>query len=180
MLGDLSRVRIILHAESRNVRPRRSAFLSRVQSCYIYDQFMWKYLIFSDIITDVSLVPVTQDVVEGGAPFTLSYSSMQGPVMTATWYFKGSEVANDPQYLITQKGLIINQPNRNDTGLYSVVLTNPFSNVTQSKTITVLCKFVCFFVCFCCVRTSVKYTVQMGTKLFPKLQFSIQTFHNMS
>lgn len=91
---------------------------------------------------DASVVTASQDVVEGGTPFTLSYSSMQGPVMSSTWYFKGSEVVNGSQYLINSKSLIINQPNRDDTGLYSVVLSNPFSNVTQSKNITVLCKWV--------------------------------------
>ncbi|KAK3541199.1 hypothetical protein QTP86_016210, partial [Hemibagrus guttatus] len=95
-------------------------------------------LLVYNVITDASVVTASQDVVEGGAPFTLSYSSMQGPVMTLTWYFKGSEVVNGSRYLITSKSLIINQPNRNDTGLYSVVLTNPFSNVKQSKNITVL------------------------------------------
>ncbi|KAB5532923.1 hypothetical protein PHYPO_G00125670 [Pangasianodon hypophthalmus] len=95
-------------------------------------------LLVYNIITDVSVVAVSQDFVEGGAPFTLSYSSMQGPVMTSAWYFKGLEVVNSSRYLITQKSLTINQPNRNDTGLYSVVLSNPFSNVTQSKNITVL------------------------------------------
>lgn len=98
--------------------------------------------LFTDIITDVSVVAASPDVVEGGAAFTLSYSSTQGPVATSTWYFKGLELANSSRYRITQKGLTINQPNRNDTGLYSVVLTNPFSNVTQSKSITVLCKWV--------------------------------------
>lgn len=98
--------------------------------------------LFTDVITDASVVTASQDVVEGGTPFTLSYSSMQGPVMSSTWYFKGSEVVNGSRYLITSKSLIINQPNRDDTGLYSVVLTNPFSNVTQSKNITVLCKWV--------------------------------------
>ncbi|MCJ8745496.1 hypothetical protein PDJAM_G00130770 [Pangasius djambal] len=95
-------------------------------------------LLVYNIITDVSVVSVSQDFVEGGVPFTLSYSSMQGPVMTSTWYFKGLEVVDSSRYLITQKSLTINRPNRNDTGLYSVVLSNPFSNVTQSKNITVL------------------------------------------
>lgn len=72
----------------------------------------------------------------------MSYSSARGPVATATWYFKGLALVNGSQYLITQKSLTINQPNRNDTGLYSVVLTNPYSNTTQSTDITVLCKLV--------------------------------------
>ncbi|KAI5611961.1 V-set and immunoglobulin domain-containing protein 10-like isoform X2, partial [Silurus asotus] len=63
---------------------------------------------------------------------------MQGPVMTSAWYFKSVALVNSSRYLMTQNSLIINQPNRNDTGLYSVVLTNPFSNVMQSKNITVL------------------------------------------
>ncbi|GAA6080294.1 carcinoembryonic antigen-related cell adhesion molecule 6 isoform X1, partial [Tachysurus ichikawai] len=91
-----------------------------------------------NFITDVSVVTASQDVVEGGAPFTLSYSFMQGPVMTSTWYFKGAGLVNGSQYLITGKSLIINQPNHKDTGLYSVTLTNPFSNLNQSKNITVL------------------------------------------
>ncbi|XP_017308854.2 carcinoembryonic antigen-related cell adhesion molecule 6 [Ictalurus punctatus] len=91
-----------------------------------------------NIITAVSVVAVSQDVIEGGPPFTLSYSSMQGPVLTSMWYFKGSAVVNSSRYLITPKSLTINQPNHNDTGIYSVVLTNPFSNVTQSENITVL------------------------------------------
>ncbi|XP_027009637.2 carcinoembryonic antigen-related cell adhesion molecule 6 isoform X2 [Tachysurus fulvidraco] len=91
-----------------------------------------------NFITDVSVVTASQEVVEGGAPFTLSYSFRQGPVMTSTWYFEGSGLVNGSRYLITGKSLIINQPNRKDSGLYSVTLTNPFSNVNQSKNITVL------------------------------------------
>ncbi|XP_046733471.1 carcinoembryonic antigen-related cell adhesion molecule 6 isoform X2 [Silurus meridionalis] len=91
-----------------------------------------------NVITYASIVTVSQYIVEGGAPFTLSYSSMQGPVMTSAWYFKSVALVNSSRYLITQNSLIINQPNRNDTGLYSVVLKNPFSNVMQSKNITVL------------------------------------------
>lgn len=133
MLGDFSpRIRIV-----RNTTSRLIAGMLDEEAFHDQESFL-----FTDIITDVSVVAASQDVVEGGAALTLSYSSTQGPVVTSTWYFKGLEVVNSSQYRITQKGLTINQPNRNDTGLYSVVLRNPFSNVTQSKSITVLCKWV--------------------------------------
>ncbi|TSK20156.1 V-set and immunoglobulin domain-containing protein 10-like [Bagarius yarrelli] len=95
-------------------------------------------LLVYNVITDPSVFTASQDVVEGGASFTLSYGFTQGPVTTSTWYFKGSEVVNSSRYLITKNSLILHQPNRSDTGLYSVVLTNPFSNVIQSKNVTVL------------------------------------------
>ncbi|XP_062841986.1 carcinoembryonic antigen-related cell adhesion molecule 6 [Trichomycterus rosablanca] len=91
-----------------------------------------------DKITDVSVDAGAQDVVEGGATMTLSYSYLQGPASTFEWYFKGLEIRNNSRYSITQKSLTVNRPSRSDAGNYSVVLRNPFSSVNQSIKVAVL------------------------------------------
>ena len=96
----------------------------------------------TESIKDVSVDTASQDAVEGGPAFTLSYSSKQGLATEAIWYFNGLAVADGLRYSVTDKSLTIKTPSRNDTGQYGVVLSNPFSKVAQQRNITVLCRYL--------------------------------------
>ncbi|XP_030639065.1 V-set and immunoglobulin domain-containing protein 10-like [Chanos chanos] len=91
-----------------------------------------------DLIRNISVNVHPSDAIEGDATFTLYYSTMQGEAQESKWYFNGLMVQNSSHYLISGKNLTIKQPNRNDTGQYTVVLTNPFSNGSQHRNIIVL------------------------------------------
>ncbi|XP_008304136.1 V-set and immunoglobulin domain-containing protein 10-like [Stegastes partitus] len=74
---------------------------------------------------------------EGAERFTLRYSMLQGVVEQQTWFFNGREIKTDSHYLVEQRSLVILNPNRSDSGQYSVHLTNPFSTATALKNVTV-------------------------------------------
>ncbi|KAI4879308.1 hypothetical protein NFI96_021625, partial [Prochilodus magdalenae] len=95
-------------------------------------------LLVYESIKDVSVDTASQDAVEGGPAFTLSYSSKQGLATEAVWYFNGLVVADGLRYSVTDKSLTIKTPSRNDTGQYGVNLSNPFSKAAQQRNITVL------------------------------------------
>ncbi|KAG9283779.1 carcinoembryonic antigen-related cell adhesion molecule 6-like isoform X1 [Astyanax mexicanus] len=95
-------------------------------------------LLVYDSIREVSVDTSAQDPVEGGSAFTLSYTSVQGQPTGSTWYFNGLALVGGNRYSITDKSLTIQTPNRNDTGLYAVNLTNPFSSKMPQRNITVL------------------------------------------
>lgn len=102
-------------------------------------QLLLSFLLL-DYIQNVSVNTEPANAIEGAEKFTLQYSTLQGEADQCRWYFKGVEVQNNSHYTVGQKSLVINQPNRNDTGPYTLVLTNPFSAVTFHRNITVLCK----------------------------------------
>lgn len=81
-----------------------------------------------------------QDVLEGGAPMTLTYWYQRGPASSSEWYFNGLQIRNNSRYSITQKSLTVSGPRRGDAGNYSVVLKNPLSTSNQSTKVSVLCK----------------------------------------
>ncbi|KAK7146715.1 hypothetical protein R3I94_009526 [Phoxinus phoxinus] len=91
-----------------------------------------------DIIKNASLLTDSDDAVEGEAKFTLFYSTMRGEAKEVRWFFNGLQVKNSSHYSIAGKKLTINQPRKSDAGRYSVLLTNPFSNETLHRNITVL------------------------------------------
>lgn len=95
-----------------------------------------------DIIMNVSLHTDPGDAVEGQVSFTLYYSTMQGEAKEVRWFFNGLQLRNGSHYSISGKNLTINQPSRNHTGRYTVLLTNPFSSETQHWNITVLCEYM--------------------------------------
>ncbi|XP_057196122.1 V-set and immunoglobulin domain-containing protein 10-like [Triplophysa rosa] len=95
-------------------------------------------LLVYDIIKNVSLHTVPVEAVEGARVFAFHYSTMQGDAREVRWFFNGVRLDNGPHYSINGKNLTINQPSRNDTGRYAVVLTNPFSSGTHYRNITVL------------------------------------------
>lgn len=82
------------------------------------------------------------DAVEGEAKFILYYSTMRGEAKETRWCFNGIQVKNASRYSIAGKKLTVNQPSRSDAGRYSVLLTNPFSNETLHRNITVLCEYI--------------------------------------
>jgi hypothetical protein len=96
--------------------------------------------LLSDYIRNVSVNTEPADAIEGAEKFTLQYSTLQGEADQWRWYFNSVEMQNNSHYTVGQKSLVIHQPNRNDTGPYTLVLTNPFSTVTFHRNITVLCK----------------------------------------
>ncbi|CAM4696419.1 unnamed protein product [Leuciscus chuanchicus] len=98
-----------------------------------FDLFVYDLLMNASLHTDSD-----DDAVEGEAKFTLYYSTLRGEAKEARWCFNGIQVKNVSRYSIAGKKLTINQPGRNDAGRYSVVLTNPFSNETLHRNITVL------------------------------------------
>ncbi|XP_077086013.1 V-set and immunoglobulin domain-containing protein 10-like isoform X4 [Siphateles boraxobius] len=91
-----------------------------------------------DIITNASLHTVSEDCVEGEEKFSLYYSTMRGEAKEVRWFFNGLQVKNASHYSIAGQKLTINQPSRSDAGHYTVLLTNPFSNETLQRNITVL------------------------------------------
>ncbi|XP_030606517.1 V-set and immunoglobulin domain-containing protein 10-like [Archocentrus centrarchus] len=78
-------------------------------------------------------------VKEGTENFTLQYSMLQGVYEQQKWFFSGTEIKNSSRYVVKMeaKSLVILRPNRNDTGEYAVLLTNPFRNAMAAKNVTV-------------------------------------------
>ncbi|XP_067305598.1 V-set and immunoglobulin domain-containing protein 10-like [Pseudorasbora parva] len=91
-----------------------------------------------DIMMNASLHTDSDDPVEGDDKVSLYYSTMRGDAKEVRWFFNGLQVKNGSHYSICERKLTINQPSRNDTGRYAVLLTNPFSSETQHRNITVL------------------------------------------
>ncbi|XP_072249886.1 V-set and immunoglobulin domain-containing protein 10-like [Leuresthes tenuis] len=92
--------------------------------------------IFENIQT-VNLSSQPDVAKEGTERLTLNYSMLQGIVEQQIWYFNGRELKNNLHYLVEERSLVILRPNRSDTGRYTVLLTNPFSNMTAHKDVTV-------------------------------------------
>ncbi|XP_013881083.1 V-set and immunoglobulin domain-containing protein 10-like [Austrofundulus limnaeus] len=88
-------------------------------------------------IQNVNLSTRPSSVIEGTDNFTLQYSMLQGVVEQQTWRFNGREVKNSSRYLKARTSLVILKPNRSDTGLYTLSLTNPFNNVTTQINVPV-------------------------------------------
>nr|XP_054596954.1 V-set and immunoglobulin domain-containing protein 10-like [Nothobranchius furzeri] len=86
----------------------------------------------------VSLNTQSDFAKEGTESFTLKYSMLHGVVEQQMWQFNGKELKNSSHYLIEGRSLVILRPNRSDAGLYSLLLTNPFSSAAARKTITIL------------------------------------------
>ncbi|CAG6014556.1 unnamed protein product [Menidia menidia] len=89
-------------------------------------------------IQNVALSTHPDLVKEGIENFTLSYSMLQGVVEQQVWSFNSTALMTSLHYLVKEKNLIIVRPDRNDSGRYTVLLTNPFSSVTTHKDVTVL------------------------------------------
>lgn len=78
---------------------------------------------------------------EGAEQFTLQYSIQQGVIEKQMWLFRGTKISNNYHYSLEKRSLVIFRPTRNDTGQYTLLLTNPFSSVAVNSNVTVLCKF---------------------------------------
>lgn len=95
---------------------------------------------FTEKFLNVSLRAEPNLVKEGIGQLTMTYNMKQGVVEQQMWFFNDKAINTNSHYLIANQSLVINKPNRNDTGRYRVSLTNPFSTVTTSILVTVLCK----------------------------------------
>ncbi|XP_073782872.1 V-set and immunoglobulin domain-containing protein 10-like isoform X3 [Danio rerio] len=92
----------------------------------------------TDLIMNVSLHTDSDDAIEGEVKFSLYYSTIQGEAKEVQWLFNGLQIKDGSHYSISGKRLTIKQPSRNDTGRYTVLLTNPFSSEDHHRNITVL------------------------------------------
>lgn len=79
-------------------------------------------------------------ITEGAAQLTLHYSVLQGVVEQQMWFFRGIKINSDFHYSVKNTSLVILRPTRNDTGQYTLLLTNPFSSVTVNSNVSVRCK----------------------------------------
>ncbi|XP_029360665.1 V-set and immunoglobulin domain-containing protein 10-like [Echeneis naucrates] len=84
---------------------------------------------------EVSMQP--SFVKEGTEQFTLRYKMSQGVVEQQMWFFNGREIETSLHFSIKQSSLVVFSPNRNDTGQYTALLTNPFSRVRAHFNVTV-------------------------------------------
>ncbi|KAK2844913.1 hypothetical protein Q5P01_011572 [Channa striata] len=91
-----------------------------------------------ELIQDVVLSARPAFAQEGADQLTLQYELLRGIVEQQTWFFRGTELKTSSHYLVEQRSLVILRPNRSDTGWYTLVLTNPFSNVTSQINVAVL------------------------------------------
>ncbi|XP_028281785.1 V-set and immunoglobulin domain-containing protein 10-like [Parambassis ranga] len=90
-----------------------------------------------EIIQNVTLTSGPDFAREGADRFTLQYSMKQGEAEQQVWFFNGHEIIKGLHYSVEKNGLVINRPTRNDTGRYTVTLTNPFSSMTAHENVTV-------------------------------------------
>lgn len=79
-------------------------------------------------------------ITEGVMQLTLQYNVLQGVVEQQTWFFHGVTIDSNSHYSVENRSLVIFRPTRNDTGQYTLLLTNPFSSVTVNSSVTVRCK----------------------------------------
>lgn len=104
--------------------------------------FLWPVTYpLAERFRDVVVRPQPDWAVEGPENFTLLYSMREGVVEQQTWFFNGDAIGTDAHYLVHQRSLVITEPHRNDTGLYTLVLSNPFSEATTNTTVAVCCKY---------------------------------------
>lgn len=75
---------------------------------------------------------------EGVEHFILQFAMARGVVEEHSWYFNGVKVKSNSHYTVGQKSLMVHDPSRIDTGLYSLTLRNPYSSATVNMNITVL------------------------------------------
>lgn len=80
-------------------------------------------------------------VTEGDiSQLTLRYSILQGVVEQQMWFFHGIKINSNSHYSVENRSLVIFRPTRNDTGQYTLLLTNPFNSVTVNSNVAVWCK----------------------------------------
>ncbi|XP_034030030.1 V-set and immunoglobulin domain-containing protein 10-like [Thalassophryne amazonica] len=93
-----------------------------------------------EIIHSVTLTCDPSDVTEGSGNFTINYNLLQAQevIEQQMWSFNGVQIKFNSHYSVQQMSLVVYAPNRNDTGNYTLLLTNPFSSVTAYMYISVL------------------------------------------
>ncbi|XP_064156644.1 V-set and immunoglobulin domain-containing protein 10-like isoform X2 [Anguilla rostrata] len=90
-----------------------------------------------DIFKNVIITAVPEIIKEGIKNFSLQYSTTQGEATSVEWFFNDKKIKNGTPYIIGSKNLTVTNPNRTHTGRYTLKLSNPISNVTIDKDITV-------------------------------------------
>nr|XP_046254681.1 V-set and immunoglobulin domain-containing protein 10-like [Scatophagus argus] len=91
-----------------------------------------------EIFQNVSLSSQSEFAIEGAERFTLQYSMLRGVVKQQVWFFSGAEINTNSHYSVEERSLVILKPSRNDTGQYSVLLTNPFSSAAVHMNVSVM------------------------------------------
>lgn len=89
----------------------------------------------------MTLRPQPDFAAEGDELFSLQYSVLRGVVEEQTWFFNGTRIKSNSHHSVRNRRLLIRRPHRNDTGQFSVMLTNPFSSGVAHFNVTVRCKF---------------------------------------
>ncbi|XP_077577923.1 V-set and immunoglobulin domain-containing protein 10-like [Stigmatopora nigra] len=79
-------------------------------------------------------------IIEGSEQFLLQYSMLRGVLEHQLWFFNGRPITpeDNPRYSERPGSLAVRHPHRNDTGRYTVSLSNPFSSVTLHQNVTIL------------------------------------------
>ncbi|XP_034468084.1 V-set and immunoglobulin domain-containing protein 10-like isoform X1 [Hippoglossus hippoglossus] len=89
-------------------------------------------------IQNVELTVQPDLLKEGIDRFLLQYRVLRGEVEQQRWLFNGTEIKTSSHYTVKDRSLEILNPNRTDTGRYTVVLKNPLGRVEAHRNITVL------------------------------------------
>ncbi|XP_053289600.1 V-set and immunoglobulin domain-containing protein 10-like [Pleuronectes platessa] len=128
--GSLTFVNVLLdHAGNYTMELTKSG-LSQADTAFTLKVF--------ENFQNVELTVQPELLKEGIDPFLLQYSVLRGEVEQQKWLFNGTEIKTSSHYTVKDRSLEILNPNRNDTGRYTVVLTNPLSRVEAHRDITVL------------------------------------------
>ncbi|XP_051921892.1 V-set and immunoglobulin domain-containing protein 10-like [Hippocampus zosterae] len=94
-----------------------------------------------ELLENVTMTALPDLIEEGSEQLSVQYRMLRGVVERQLWFFNGRPVAageDGSRYLLRPGSLAVRQPRRNDTGRYTVSLSNPFSSVTLHLNVTVL------------------------------------------
>ncbi|XP_061145918.1 V-set and immunoglobulin domain-containing protein 10-like [Syngnathus typhle] len=94
-----------------------------------------------ELFENVTMMAFPDLIEEGSEQLQLQYRMLRGVVEQQRWFFNGQPVADGKggsRYSLRPGTLVVREPRRNDTGRYTVSLSNPFSSVTLDLNITVL------------------------------------------
>ncbi|XP_061631778.1 V-set and immunoglobulin domain-containing protein 10-like isoform X1 [Phyllopteryx taeniolatus] len=90
---------------------------------------------------NVTVTAFPELIQEGSEQFRLQYSMLRGVVEQQLWFFNGHPIPGGEDslhYFVQPASLAVREPHRNDTGRYTVSLSNPFSNVALHLNVTIL------------------------------------------
>ncbi|XP_060936380.1 V-set and immunoglobulin domain-containing protein 10-like [Limanda limanda] len=128
--GSLTFVNVLLDHAGNYTMDLTKSGLSKAETAFTLKVF--------ENFQNVELTVQPDLLKEGLDPFLLQYRVLRGEVEQQRWLFNGTEIKTSSHYTVKARSLEILHPNRNDTGRYTVVLTNPLSRVEAHRDITVL------------------------------------------